>query len=59
MCTGKIVSTSQQIDVMVLDVDLVKRRISLGPKQCTSNPWEEFKGAFKVGAEIEGEIKYN
>ena len=54
---GKIVSTSQQIDVMVLDVDMVKRRISLGLKQTTSNPWEEFKDTFQVGAEIEGEIR--
>jgi small subunit ribosomal protein S1 len=54
---GKIVSTSQQIDVMVLDVDMVKRRISLGLKQTTSNPWEEFKDNFQVGAEIEGEIR--
>ncbi|MEC7208030.1 MAG: 30S ribosomal protein S1, partial [Pseudomonadota bacterium] len=54
---GKIVSTSQQIEVMVLDVDLVKRRISLGLKQCTANPWEEFKDTFQAGAEIEGEIR--
>ncbi len=54
---GKIVSTSQQIDVMVLDVDMVKRRISLGLKQTTANPWEEFKDTFQVGAEIEGEIR--
>ena len=38
---GKIVSTSQQVEVMVLDVDLSKRRISLGLKQCTTNPWED------------------
>ena len=54
---GKIVSTSQQIDVMVLDVDMVKRRISLGLKQTTANPWEEFKDTFQVGAEIEAEIR--
>ena len=54
---GKIVSTSQQIDVMVLDVDMVKRRISLGLKQTIANPWEEFKDTFKVGAEIEAEIR--
>jgi len=42
---------------MVLDVDLVKRRISLGLKQCTANPWEEFKDTFQAGAEIEGEIR--
>ena len=54
---GKIVSTSQQIEVMVLDVDMVKRRISLGLKQCTANPWEEFKDSFQAGAEVEGEIR--
>ena len=54
---GKIVSTSQQIDVMVLDVDMVKRRISLGLKQCTPNPWEDFQSKYKAGDEIEGEIR--
>ena len=54
---GKIVSTSQQIDVMVLDVDMVKRRISLGLKQCTPNPWEDFQGKYNVGDEVEGEIR--
>ena len=39
---GKIVSTSQEVEVMVLDVDPVKRRISLGIKQTTENPWDEF-----------------
>jgi len=54
---GKIVSTSQQVEVMVLDVDLSKRRISLGLKQCAGNPWEEFSSANPVGTEIEGEIR--
>ena len=54
---GKIVSTSQEVDVMVLDVDPVKRRISLGLKQTMSNPWDEFVEKFPVGAEIEGEVK--
>ncbi len=54
---GKIVSTSQQVEVMVLDVDLGKRRISLGLKQCSGNPWEEYSAANPAGTEIEGEIK--
>ena len=54
---GKLVSTSQQIEVMVLDVDMVKRRISLGLKQCTANPWEDFQTKYKIGDEIEGEIR--
>jgi len=54
---GKIVSTSQEVEVMVLDVDPQKRRISLGLKQCLANPWESFKEKFPVGADIEGEIK--
>jgi small subunit ribosomal protein S1 len=54
---GKIVSTSQQVEVMVLDVDLTKRRISLGLKQCGGNPWEEFSAANPAGTEIEGEIR--
>lgn len=54
---GKIVSTSQEVEVMVLDVDPSKRRISLGLKQCMVNPWDEFVTAYPVGTEIEGEIK--
>jgi small subunit ribosomal protein S1 len=54
---GKIVSTSQEVDVMVLDVDPNKRRISLGIKQCQENPWDTFTEKYPVGAEIEGEIK--
>ena len=54
---GKIVSTSQQVEVMVLDVDLSKRRISLGLKQCTNNPWEDLSATYPVGTEIEGEIR--
>ena len=54
---GKIVSTSQQIEVMVLDVDMTKRRISLGLKQTTPNPWENFQQTFKIGSEIEGEVR--
>ena len=54
---GKIVSTSQEIDVVVLDIDMVKRRISLGLKQCTPNPWEDFKNNNEVGTVITGEIR--
>jgi small subunit ribosomal protein S1 len=54
---GKIVSTSQQVEVMVLDVDLSKRRISLGLKQCAGNPWEDYSSANPAGTEIEGEIR--
>jgi len=54
---GKIVSTSQEVEVMVLEVDEEKRRISLGLKQCLENPWQEFLDKNKVGAELEGEIK--
>jgi small subunit ribosomal protein S1 len=54
---GKIVSTSQEVEVMVLEVDPVKRRISLGLKQCTDNPWLTFADRFPVGTQVEGEIK--
>jgi small subunit ribosomal protein S1 len=54
---GKIVSTSQEVEVMVLDVDEQKRRISLGLKQCLSNPWEDFVETYPTGSELEGEIK--
>ncbi len=54
---GKIVSTSQEVEVMVLDVESDKRRISLGLKQCAGNPWETFLDKFPAGAEVEGEIK--
>lgn len=54
---GKIVSTSQEVEVVVLDVDSSKRRISLGLKQVQPNPWEQFAETHKVGSEIEGEIR--
>ena len=54
---GKIVSTSQEVEVMVLDVDPQKRRISLGLKQCTGNPWEDFSAHYPPGTEIEGEVR--
>ncbi|WP_395831702.1 30S ribosomal protein S1 [Elstera sp.] len=54
---GKIVSTSQEVEVMVLDVDPVKRRISLGLKQCMDNPWDTFVTKFPANTELEGEVK--
>jgi small subunit ribosomal protein S1 len=54
---GKIVSTSQEVDVVVLDVDASKRRISLGLKQAQSNPWEQFLEAHPIGSNVEGEVK--
>jgi small subunit ribosomal protein S1 len=54
---GKIVSTSQEVDVVVLDVDPSKRRVSLGLKQAMANPWEAFVEAHPVGSTVEGEVK--
>jgi small subunit ribosomal protein S1 len=54
---GKIVSTSQEVEVMVLEVDSDKRRISLGLKQAQRNPWDEFAEKHPVGTEVEGEVK--
>jgi small subunit ribosomal protein S1 len=54
---GKIVSTSQEVDVQVLEVDPVKRRISLGLKQTMRNPWEAFVEKYPPGAVIDGEVK--
>ncbi len=54
---GKIVSTSQEVDVMVLEIDSAKRRVSLGLKQTQRNPWEVFAENNPVGQEIEGEVK--
>jgi small subunit ribosomal protein S1 len=54
---GKIVSTSQEVDVMVLEVDSDKRRISLGLKQAQQNPWEAFADKHPVGSTVEGEVK--
>ena len=54
---GKIVSTSQEVEVMVLDVDAGKRRISLGLKQVQGNPWDVFVEQHPIGSVIEGEIR--
>jgi small subunit ribosomal protein S1 len=54
---GKIVSTSQQVEVQVLEVDPQKRRISLGLKQTQDNPWDAFLAAHPKGSEVEGPIR--
>ncbi|MDF2115775.1 30S ribosomal protein S1 [Roseiarcaceae bacterium H3SJ34-1] len=54
---GKIVASSQEVDVQVLEVDPVKRRISLGLKQTLQNPWEAFAEKFPKGSVVEGEVK--
>ena len=54
---GKIVSTSQEVEVQVLEVDSVKRRISLGLKQTMRNPWEVFVEKYPPGTTVEGEVK--
>ncbi len=54
---GKIVSTSQEVEVQVLEVDPVKRRISLGLKQTMRNPWEVFLEKYPAGSVVEGEVK--
>jgi small subunit ribosomal protein S1 len=54
---GKIVSTSQEVDVMVLEIDGVKRRVSLGLKQTQRNPWEVFAEENPEGSQVEGEVK--
>jgi small subunit ribosomal protein S1 len=54
---GKIVSTSQEVEVMVLDVDASKRRVSLGLKQAMRNPWELFLEQHPIGSTVEGEVK--
>jgi small subunit ribosomal protein S1 len=54
---AKIVAIGDETEVMVLDIDEERRRISLGMKQCTSNPWEAFAGTFKKGDRVTGQIK--
>jgi len=54
---GKIVSTSQEVEVMVLEIDSAKRRVSLGLKQTLRNPWEQFAESYPTGTQIEGEVK--
>lgn len=54
---SKIVDIGQEVDVMILDIDEERRRISLGIKQCMPNPWEEFGTKFNKGGKISGKIK--
>ncbi|KAB7613365.1 30S ribosomal protein S1 [Amylibacter sp. SFDW26] len=54
---GKIVSTSQEVEVMVLEIDQEKRRVSLGLKQTQGNPWEGFAKNFPIDTKVEGEVK--
>ncbi|ESZ67466.1 30S ribosomal protein S1 [Mesorhizobium sp. L103C119B0] len=54
---GKILSTTQEVDVVVLEVDPAKRRISLGLKQTLENPWQAFAASHPVGSQVEGEVK--
>ncbi|SDC08000.1 small subunit ribosomal protein S1 [Sphingomonas sp. YR710] len=54
---GKIVSTSQEVDVVILEVDADKRRISLGLKQAINNPWDSFAEQHPIGSTVEGEVK--
>ncbi len=54
---SKIVTPGQEVEVQVLDVDMAKRRISLGIKQCQDNPWNSFAEKYKAGDELEGEIR--
>ncbi|MFA6153506.1 30S ribosomal protein S1 [Mesorhizobium sp.] len=54
---GKILSTTQEVDVVVLEVDPAKRRISLGLKQTLENPWQAFANSHPVGSQVEGEVK--
>ena len=57
MQPGKIVSTSEEVEVVVLEIDSAKRRISLGMKQCKPNPWLDLQENHKIGSEVEGEVK--
>ena len=57
MQPGKIVSTSEEVEVKVLEIDSEKRRISLGMKQCKPNPWLDLQKNYKIGAEVENEVK--
>jgi len=54
---SKVVQVGDEVEVMVLDIDEERRRISLGIKQCTMNPWEEFGTKFNKGDKISGKIK--
>jgi len=57
MQPGKIVSTSEEVKVKVLEIDSEKRRISLGMKQCKPNPWIDLQNNYEIGTLVDGEIK--
>jgi len=57
MQPGKIVSTSEEVEVIILEMDSEKRRISLGMKQCKPNPWLNLQENYKIGEVVEGEVK--
>ena len=57
MQPAKIVSTSEEVEVIVIEIDSAKRRISLGMKQCKPNPWLDLQKNYKIGSEVEGEVK--
>ena len=54
---SKVVQVGDEVDVMILDIDEERRRISLGMKQCTENPWDAFAGTHTKGERISGKIK--
>ena len=54
---GKVVQVGDEVEVMVLEIDGERRRISLGMKQCRANPWQEFEAAHKKGDKVKGQIK--
>ncbi len=54
---AKVVTLGQEVEVMILDIDADRRRISLGMKQCQTNPWEDFAKAFNKGDKVKGQIK--
>ena len=54
---SKVVQLGDEVEVMVLEIDEERRRISLGMKQCKSNPWEDFEGSHKKGDRVSGQIK--
>ncbi|MEI7969683.1 MAG: 30S ribosomal protein S1 [Betaproteobacteria bacterium] len=54
---SKVVQLGDEVEVMILEIDEDRRRISLGMKQCMANPWEEFASSFKKGDKVRGQIK--
>jgi small subunit ribosomal protein S1 len=54
---SKVVALGDEVEVMILDIDEERRRISLGIKQCQSNPWDEFSATYKKGDRVSGQIK--